>query len=786
MASVAGGSGDRAPMLLSRRWVQIALLVFVAGFFGLGLSGYLNHSSEPPIPNQVVGPDGQTVFTHDDVMSGQAVFLANGLMEYGTIFGHGAYLGPDFTADYLHRSIDALQRSYTSGSLRDAVGTAAPEQTAALVRAKITDDLKSNRYDERTDTLTFTEGQVAAFDEMVAYYGAYFSEPTTRYGLRREAIADESDLRDLTAFFAWSAWAAAAQRPGHDYSYTANWPEERSIGNSLTADALLWSALSLIALIGGTGLLLAIFSRYDWLGWHRDDAKRIRFTPPDLFRPSPAQKATGWFFFVMALLFVLQTLVGALTQHYRADLTSFFGLDAGRWIPYNLARTWHVQLTIFWVATAFLAAGIFLLPLITRREPGKQGLLSYALLGALAIVVFGSLFGEFAGQRGWFGDAWAWFGNQGFEYVDLGRFWQVLLIVGLVLWVFIIFRGLRRRLKTESKGNLPWLLFYAALAIPAFYAVSLLAHPGGHPTMNDYWRFWMVHLWVEDFLELFTTCMVAYIFVLLGVVTVKNAMRVIYLDIIIYSAGGVIGTLHHVYFSGTPTATMALGAFFSAAEIIPLTLLTAEAYNFMRLNTRNTPDAAVTGFPHYWAVMFLIAVGFWNFLGAGVFGFLINLPAVSYYEIGTGLTANHGHAAMMGVYGMLAAGLAIFCLRYLVPEKKWSDKAARISFWSLNVGLAMMTLASLFPLGVKQLYHSVSDGYWSARTLDYMGTTWMKVFEWSRLPGDIVFILGGALPILWLAWRAITGGKETAPADRDYDTELYTVVDPAEAAPAAE
>ena len=170
--------------------------------------------------------------------------------------------------------------------------------------------------------------------------------------------------------------------------------------------------------------------------------------------------------------------------------------------------------------------------------------------------------------------------------------------------------------------------------------------------------------------------------------------------------------------------------------------------------------------------MFLIAVGFWNFLGAGVFGFLINLPIVSYYEIGTGLTANHAHTAMMGVYGMLAAGLAVFCLRYLVPEKRWSDRAARISFWSLNVGLAWMAFASLFPLGVLQLYHSVADGYWQARTLDYLSNTTNTILEWVRLPGDVLFILGGALPLLWLAFWAIAGRKAVA-APEDYDATLF-------------
>ena len=772
-------AGPRRPMLLSRRWLQVALFVFVLGFFGLGLAGYLNYRGQPPMADRVVDGSGRTLFTRADVIAGQEVFLSNGLMQYGSVFGHGAYLGPDYTADYLHRQIAVMRAKADGADGADAAadparfdGGGADAGPRGAVDGAIAADLKTNRYDKTTDTLTFSDGQSEAFDDLVRYYSGYFSEPTTRFGLRREAITDPGQLKQLTAFFAWTAWAAAADRPGQSYSYTNNWPSEESIGNTPTADAILWSTLSLIALIAGTGLMLAIFGRYHWLGWHRREDQRLDFRPPDSVVITPAQKATGWFFLVMALLFVLQTLVGALTQHYHVELAGFFGFDIGRLIPYNLSRTWHVQLTIFWVATSFLAAGIFLLPLITRGEPRRQGLLSYALLGALAVVVFGSLIGEFAGQRGWLGSLWQYVGNQGLEYVDLGRFWQTLLVVGLVFWVIIIIRGLRRRLAGESLGNTPWLFLYAALAIPAFYAVSLLAHPGGHTTMNDYWRFWMVHLWVEDFLELFTTAVVAYIFVLVGVVKERTALRVIYLDIIIYSLGGVIGTMHHLFFSGTPAATMALGAMFSALEVVPLTLLTVEGWSFVRLGVRDMGGFA-TRFPHYWAVMFLVAVGFWNFLGAGVFGFLINLPIVSYFEIGTGLTANHAHTAMMGVYGMLAAGLAVFCLRYLVPEKRWSDRAARISFWSLNIGLAWMAFASLFPLGVLQLYHSVADGYWYARTLDYLGNTTNVIFEWARMPGDLLFILGGALPLLWLAFWGVAGRKKATRAE-EYEATLYT------------
>ncbi len=299
------------------------------------------------------------------------------------------------------------------------------------------------------------------------------------------------------------------------------------------------------------------------------------------------------------------------------------------------------------------------------------------LLIAVAIVVFGSLAGEYAGARGWLGDGlWFWLGHQGWEYLDLGRLWQILLVVGLFLWVFILFRGLRGTLREQHFGNMPWMLFYAALAIPAFYAVGLLASPRESFVVNDFWRFWVVHLWVEDFLELFTTVVVAYMFVLLGVVRQSTALRVIYLDIILYSLGGVIGTMHHLYFSGTPVAHLALGATFSAMEVIPLLLLTLEAWSFVKSGEQKTVERYHL---HRWAVWFLVSVGVWNFLGAGVFGFLINLPVVSYYEIGTALTANHGHTAMMGVYGMLAVGLLLFCLRYLTrPEKMERSRGQNI------------------------------------------------------------------------------------------------------------
>ena len=601
---------DRRGLLVAKGWIQAAVLVTLCGFFILGLLAYRTYVAHPPVPRTIVDDGGRVLYTGRDIQRGQQVFLHNGLMEYGSAFGHGAYLGPDYTADYLRRASDLVMRAY-GGAASDAAAR------------RTIEDFRTNRYDKRSGRLTLSAAQADAFRALVLHYSRFFSDPKTEHGLRPNAITDRTQLRQLTAFFAWTAWAASTNRPGHEYSYTNNWPSEPRVENTPTANVIVWSVLSLIALLGGIGILFGAFGRWGRrLGWHGREQATLSFRAPGDVALTPAQRACAWFFFVMAALFLVQTLVGAASQHYRAEIDGFFGFDLAQLLPYNLLRTWHVQLALFWVTTSFVAAGIFLAPMIAGREPKHQGKLAFALLGALAVVVFGTLVGSYLGVHGVLEDAASnWFGLQGFEYLDLARLWQVLLSIGLFVWVFMLWRVLRRRLASEHPGNMPWLFFLAACAIPAFYAVGLIARTGDNFTTTEFWRFWVVHLWVEDFLELFTTVMVAYMFVLLGVVRERIALTVVFLDIVLYSIGGVVGTMHHLYFSGEPAEHMALGAFFSAAEVLPLTFLTVEAWSFLQLGAAQQ-SRSTTPFPHRWAVMFLVAVGFWNFLGAGIFGFL--------------------------------------------------------------------------------------------------------------------------------------------------------------------
>ena len=737
-----------ADLAISKGWVQGIALVMLFGFTVMGLLAFRSYSDGMPIPERVTDPNGAVVYTGEDITAGQQIFLRRGLQQYGSIVGHGAYLGPDYTAEYLRLSADHVRGEVSAAGVSDP--------TQAVI-----DMMRTNRLDEATGELQFTAEQVAAFEAVKAYYTEFFGTDSTKYGLIPQAITDPQDIHQLTAFFGWTAWAAAAERPGHDYSYTNNWPPETRVDNRPTADIIVWSGLSLTALLVGLGALFALYGRWSRkIGWHSAEQPTLSFMQPGEVGITKSQRMTAWFFFIVAALFLAQTLLGAAVEHYRAELSSFFGIDLAQLLPYNLARTWHVQLSLFWTAAAFLAAGIFLAPIISGREPKRQHWLSWILLGAVTVVVVGSLLSEAVSIFGW--AEGSIFIDQQWEYLDLPRFWQILLVLGLFIWIAIVYRSLRSRLKTEHPLNMPWLFLYAGLAIPGFYAVGLLARTETNLTVAEFWRFWVVHLWVEDFLELFTTVMVAYIFVMLGVVRRQIAIQLIFLDVILYSAGGVIGTMHHLYFSGTPVEHMALGAFFSALEVIPLTFLTVEAWTFLQLGARQ--QARGSGpFPHRWAVMFLVAVGFWNFVGAGVFGFLINLPIVSYYQIGTALTANHAHGAMMGVYGMLAVGLALFALRYIIPAKRWPDNLAKLSFWSLNIGLAWMVFATLLPLGVIQLWHSVNEGYYEARSLGFISGTGNAVLEWMRMPGDLILIGGGVLPFLWITFLGIRYGiKATA------------------------
>jgi nitric oxide reductase subunit B len=519
-----------------------------------------------------------------------------------------------------------------------------------------------------------------------------------------------------------------------------------------------------VTLLAGLGTVLFAFGRFDYLGWHGPPASgHVHDSALARWTPTPSQKAVGLYFGVVALLFLLQTLAGGALAHYRVESGAFYGIDLARIFPYNLLRTFHLQLAIFWIATAWVAGGLFLAPIVGGAEPRGQRSGALALLVALAVVVFGSLGGEWLGINDRLGKLWFWFGHQGSEYLDLGRFWQLLLAAGLAGWLVLMYRALRPAIHDPQRSELASLFLYAASAIPLFYLPALFFGPHTNFAVIDNWRFWIIHLWVEGFFELFATVLVAVMFVVLGLVTTRTATRVIYLDAVLYLAGGIVGTGHHWYFTGQGTLNMGLAACFSALEVVPLTLLTLDAWDFIRLRERRCEDCHTTfADRHRWAIYFLMAVGFWNFVGAGIFGFLINLPIVSYFEVGTSLTNNHAHGALFGVFGMLALAVLVFCLRFLAEDAAWAraERGIRVGFWGLNAGLALMMAIDLFPAGVLQLWDILQNGYWHARRLTYLMSGTFHTLEWARVAADGVFLVIGVVPLVLAVAVLLLGSRK--------------------------
>jgi nitric oxide reductase subunit B len=731
------------------RAVFLFLLVMV--FAVLLAGGYMIDQNKPPIPKTVIGPDGMVVYTAEDVMAGQNYYFSRGGQHIGSIWGHGSYLAPDWSADYLHRMGLYIAARHQGKSAQETARfsqadfDALDQPTQARLSAEVASEIKMNRYDASTDSLVLTPYQTEAHRMLIRYYTDLFKNGHEGMGLQPGIVRTDEQGARVTAFFGWLSWAAGTQRPDEDYTYTSNWPFDPLVGNRPMPGTLIWSIVSVMLLILFTALMTFIYLRYV----HESDYSACEILPFSEPNPTPSQVATLSFFLVAAALLCIQILMGVVTGHFKIEGTSFFGIPLGGILPYAITRTWHVQLAIFFIAACFLGAGLFIGPFV-GKEPKAQSKLVWLLFFSVVVVVVGTLVGTWLSVTGMFGGDGFYFGHQGYEYIELGRVWQLLLIGGMVLWLVLVRRAILPALKSEEdKGGLNHMLLYSAVAIPLFYMAGLMYGKDTHVSMAEYWRWWVVHLWVEGFFEVFATVVMGFLMAHIGAVSRRAALTAIYFIIFLYLGAGVIGTFHHLYWSGTPTPIIALGAVFSALEVVPLTLLGFEV-------VRNLYVLKIGGwnYPYKWPIYFFISVSFWNLVGAGIFGFLINPPIVLYYIQGTNTTALHSHTALFGVYGLLSVSLMLFAMRNIVRMRSWSDKLLKWCFVGLNGGLAGMTVFSLIPSGFYQFYFAVKHGLWYARSPEIASGPVISAFAWARIAPDIVFAAGAILLLVFVG-RAI-------------------------------
>lgn len=729
---------------MKKTWIAFISVVTLS-FIVLIWVGTEVYQTQPPIPDLViVKGTGDTIYTKEDIQIGQNVWESIGGMEVGSIWGHGSYVAPDWTADWIHKEAVFLLEYWSEADFKKPYDDLDVENKAAI-KARLIKDIKTNTFNASNNTITISKEREAAIKANVKHYTSIFSEGKEEYAIPKGALTDAVKLDQLNAFLFWTSWAASTNRPGEDYTYTSNWPHEPLIDNLITKGSLVWSGLSIVLLLLFIGILTYYYLRNHEKGEVITKPDNDPLTGMTFVR---SQKAVLKYFIVISLLIGLQVILGIITVHYTVEGQAFFGFELANYLPYSVTRTWHTQLAVFWIAATWLATGLFLAPMISGKEMKYQVFGINFLFIALLIIVLGSMLGEWLGIHQ-FLDLTTnfFFGHQGYEYMDLGRFWQLFLAVGLVLWVIMVSRhilyGIR---KNDSSKHLLIILLISVMAIGMFFFSGLMYGENSSLPVINYWRWWLVHLWVEGFFEVFATVIIAFIFSRMKIISEKTAGRVSVASAAIFLSGGIIGTLHHLYYSGTPIQAIALGATFSALEVVPLTLMGFEIReNWNLLKSKEWMQK------YKWPIFFFIAVAFWNFIGAGVFGFLINPPIALYYIQGLNTTAVHAHTALFGVYGMLGMGFILICLRFY-SNRVWESKKLKRAFWLLNIGLVAMVLFSLLPIGIIQAYTSITKGYSFARDSDLLYSPVVQTLKWLRMIGDIIFSVG----IFYFCWFTIS------------------------------
>lgn len=738
-------------LLNPKNWWLPLVIIFTISITGVFMMGLHTYTEAPPVPD-FVNAKGEVIFSKDDIQQGQMVFQKYALMEYGSMFGDGAYRGPDYSAEALHYTAvfmtDFYLDNYPGNSSADS------KVIELGVSQQVKEEIKANTYNKETNTTRLSDGQTYAARELIDYYSEVFTNPEHEQAVLPSGyIRDPDEIRTLSAFFFWGGWVCGVERPEKNYSYTHNWPYDPVAGNTPSAAVIIWSIIGSFGLIIGLGIVLYYHGRLEKL----DDSAFTNQAAPLMttsgvsnFKPTAIQLATYKFFYAALVLFVVQVLAGILTVHDFVGFVNFWGFNISEPLPITVTRSWHVQLSLLWISACWIGASFFVMPMLSPEQPTSQLRLINFMFALIILLVGGSVAGLYIGPKGLSGDAWYWIGHQGWEYLEPGKLWQGLLYLIFGLWVLILYRGLKTVMTLKKPWALPNWLVYATVSILLLLCSGLMFTPKTNFVVADFWRWMVIHMWAEAFFEVFTTILIGYFMVLMGLVSERAATRVIYLACLLFLGSGLLGISHNFYWNAKPVFTMALGSVFSTLQVVPLILLTLEAWRFSKLPSQleNGKEGKVAfGFPGVF--LFLIGVNFWNFLGAGVMGFIINLPIANYYEHGTYLTVNHGHAALMGVYGNLSLAGILFCCQLLFKPEVWNKKLVTRAFWSINVGLLLMVVLDLFPAGILQFNSVVENGLWFARSNRFMESTAFQSLTWLRIVGGSIFVLGGVIPLTW-------------------------------------
>ncbi len=692
----------------------------------------------PPIPENVTTTEGEVLYTHSDIKRGQAVFQKYNLMGYGTLLGNGSYFGPDYTAEYLdflkERLIDRFGES-RYGVEGDELG---PERREAIL-VEVRGALDEVRYEDGTG---FVPGAAAdVHRDFVDFYRNRFTEGHPEIGVPAGTVP-AGEVEDLAAFVGWTTWFSLLDRPGSNLSYTNNWPPDAELGMVPSSTTVGWTVWTIAIVLLITFVLITVN--------YFLELEPIEALPPLEERETGSltflQKLTVVLLFGCALIFFLQTLAGGYLANAYAGREDFYGLfelfgtTRLEVLPFRAVRTGHTAMAILWVVGTWMSATLYGALQIGGREKSWHKPVALGSVVLVTVSIVGTLLGVYASMQGWIGEYWSLIGTEGTEYLEMGRLWRWGIGIGFVIW-FLILISVLKDAEVKWRPFLNLLLIIGGAITLFFFASFLYSSPESHWVLVDYWRWYVVHAWVEGVFAFFQLLVTGWFLAGVGLVDREEVTRSMYLEGFIIIFAGLLSVGHHFWWIGEPTLWISLGSIFGSLEVLPLFLLLISALQTVR--EAQTELETVHRVPFY----LFVASAVWQFLGSAILGLLINPPLINYYEHGTFLTVAHAHAAFFGAFGFLALGMMIYAIRHAVPEG-WSEWNLWAVFWTSNVGLFIMLAVSVIPIGVIQLNRVITESYAAARSVSFYQEDLILLLNELRLPGDTLIIIG-ALLLVW-------------------------------------
>ncbi len=716
--------------LLSRKglyaafWIIGIAMVTVLIVFTARLS-----KEVPPIPQTVKSVSGDTLYTYNDVVDGKVFFQQFDLTDYGTLLGMGAYLGPDFSAEFFHKRAEFLYEYYAKEIFQKSRKELNSMELAGI-KERVKQDFRKETFLKENGVL-YSPGSALAYQENKKYLVNFLVNGDKSRAWRSGVIRKE-EAEKISAFVDWSQLVASSIRPGTNRTWSNNWPKEPLVDQDTNWNShfySLWEFLLLWPLS-----IAVVFIAYEYFFKTREEEALEK--PFEVKAMFASQKKLLKYVPIVSLFLLIQVIIGGYMAHLYMDPVNNF-IISQEILPFNVMRALHTNIAILWVAIGWLVGGLLIAPWVANEDLKFPWLVD-VLWVALLVVGGGGLTGIYLGATGHMREVWFWLGNEGRELLNLGRVWDIGLVIGLVMWFLMVVSLVR---KAKENNILVGTIIWSAFGVATLYIAGMMPIHKIVPnyTVDDYYRWWVVHLWVELTFELFAAGVLAYLTVLLGLVSRKTAERIMLFELGLIMASGTLGVGHHYWWQGLDEYWIAVGGIFSALEPLPLVLLMIEAW-------KNKEDIRKQGqdFPYAVPFMWLAGSAALNWFGAGFLGMVINTPTVNYYAHGTYLIMPHGHVALLGAFGYISLAFIYFTARTnaLVNHLEWNDRLSQWGFWLLTIGVILFALPTII-IGFMQTEVAFESGYYAARSREVLE----KVSGWImfRVVPDTMMIFGAAI-----------------------------------------